>query len=235
MNRYLTLIILLFCAVGFCQERKALQGRVVSGEGTGIESIFVINKATGAETKTDKSGNFTIAVRAGDKIAVYGTKTVARDFAISEASFAEVPYVVSIEYKSYELEEVVVQGQAVSSESLGIVPKGQKTYTPAERKVYTATSTSTDALLNAISGRTKMLKKAVETEGKETVVAYLNGLYTDTEITAQFNIPSENVRAFIFYAADDAAVAKAVKGKNESLIKLLMIDTAKHYLAAIKE
>ena len=233
MNKLLSILLLLITLPALCQERKNLPGRVVSGE-LAVEGVFVINKATGTEVKTDSKGDFTIPARAGDKLAVYGAKTEVREFAISEMSFKEVPYVISVEVKAYELQEVVVEGSAVTSKSLGLVPEGQKTYTPAERRVYTATE-GTDAIFNAISGRTKMLKKAAETEKKESVIELLNGLYTDREITYEFKIPDDNVRDFIFYAAEDTEIAKAVKGKNESLVKLLMIDLARKYLIAIKD
>jgi len=231
MTKWLV-ILLLVCTTAFCQERKPLLGRVLSG-GAGIQDVFVINKATGTEVKTDNTGGFSIATRPGDRLAVYSARVDVREFVISEASFKEVPYVLEVNAKSTELEEVVIQGQ-VTSESLGIVPKGQKQFTVAERRVFTANN-GTDALLNKISGRAKMLEMAAETEKKETVIDVLNGLYTDPEITEQFGIPSENVRAFMFYAAEDAKLATAVKENNTSLIKLLMIDVAKKYLAAIKE
>lgn len=232
MIKWLT-ILLLACTTAFCQERRPLAGKVIAG-GAGIQDVFVINKATGNEVKTNNTGNFSIAARAGDRLAVYSAGVDAREFVISEASFKEVPYVLEVNSKSTELEEVVVQGSTVTSESLGIVPKGQKKFTVAERRVFTATE-GTDALFNRISGRTKMLEKAAETEKKETVIDALNGLYTDPEVTEQFGIPAENVRAFMFYAAEDAPLAAAVKANNTSLVKLLMIDIAKKYLAAIKE
>ena len=233
MNKFLFILILLLSLPAVSQERKSFLGKVVSGEMV-IEDVFVINKGTGEETKTNSKGEFLILAKNGDKLVVYGTKTDVREFAINDLSFKEQPYVVSVEIKGYELQEVVVEGSTVTSESLGLVPKGQKQYTPAERKLYTATE-GTDAIFNAISGRTKMLKKAADTERKEGLIEVLNGLFTDTELTEQFNIPADNVRAFIFYAAEDGGIAKAIKGNNESLVKLLMIDLAKKYLIAIKD
>jgi hypothetical protein len=53
-----------------------------------------------------------------------------------------------------------VNESTITAESLGIIPYGQKKYTPAERKLYTATSGGgIDGLLNTISGRKAMLKK----------------------------------------------------------------------------
>lgn len=210
-----------------------MPGRVIAG-GAGIQDVFVINKATGTEVKTNNTGNFSIAARVGDRLAVYSNKVDVREFVINEASFKEVPYVLEVNVKSVELQEVVIQGQAVTSQSLGIVSANQKQYTPAERKLFTAND-GTDALINKITGRTKMLEKAYETEKKEAIIEYLNGLYTDTDITSTFNIPAENVKAFMFYAAEDAGLGKAVKENNDELINLIMIDIAEKYLAAIKE
>jgi hypothetical protein len=233
MSRALYICLLLLSLSALSQDRKPFLGKVVSGEMV-IEDIFIINKATGAETKTNNKGIFTLPVKVGDQLVIYGTKTDVREFTINNLSFKEQPYVVSVEIKGYELEEVVVEGSTVTSESLGLVPKGQKQYTPAERKLYTATE-GTDAIFNALSGRTKMLKKAAETEKKEGVIETLNGMYTDTEIVEQLNIPAEYVRAFLFYVAEDKSIAKALKGDNESLVRLLMIDLAKKYLTTLKD
>lgn len=74
----------------------------------------------------------------------------------------------------------VIEYKNINPVALGIVPANQKTYTPAERKLYTATgggnryglstSVSLDGIINGISGRTKMLKKEVQVE-KERVFA----------------------------------------------------------------
>jgi len=232
MNKWLTLL-LFTCTTALCQERLPLVGRVLAGA-MAAEGVFVINKATGAEVKTDAAGNFTLPAIAGDKIAVYSSKINVRDFTISDASFKEMPYVLEVEKKSYELEEVVVQGYAITSESLGIVPKDQKKYTVQERRIYTATQ-GTDALFNALSGRTSMLKKAAETEAKEGVIERLNGMFTDQEIIDQFKIAAENTRGFIFYVAEDIQLANALKENNEGIIKLLLTGLAEKYLAASKE
>ncbi|TRW22041.1 hypothetical protein FMM05_18995 [Flavobacterium zepuense] len=233
MSKLLHILLLLVSLPAISQERKALQGRVVSGD-MAVPDVFVINKATAAETKTDALGNFNIQAKAGDVIVVYSAKTEVRQFAISDASFKEVPYVVSINLNAYELEEVVVEGSTINSVSLGIVPKDQKQYTPAEKKLFTAED-GTDALFNAISGRTKMLKKAAETEKKVSLIEYLNGMYTEEEVTTEFGIPADKVKAFMFYAADNKDLAETVKGNNESLVKLKLIDLSRQYLSVIKE
>ena len=69
--------------------------------------------------------------------------------------------------KSIVLKEVIVnEHPEITAENLGIIPYGQKKYTSAERKLYTATSgNGIDGLLNTISGRKAMLKKDPNTSG----------------------------------------------------------------------
>ena len=241
MNKWLY-ITLLIGTVAFSQERKALPGRVVTGN-QGVANVFVINKATGVEVKTNSTGNFSISAKAGDVIVVYSDKTDVRDFLISEASFKDNPYVLAVTYRPYELDEVVVSASAITSESLNIVPKNQKQYTPAERKLYTAGdfkwidllqilggSMPFDPVLNAINGRTKRMKEGVDIEKKEKAVTYVNGLYTEDEIVNGLKVPQGHVKGFVFYAMENTDVTSAIAANNEPLVRLLIIDAAAQYV-----
>ncbi|WP_245895679.1 hypothetical protein [Flavobacterium album] len=229
-----SLFILLFCVpmLVLSQERKALNGRIMVDD-AGIGDVFIINKATGIEKKSDAMGNFTIEAKPGDMITAYSPKTVVRDFAISEQSFKENPYVISVNMQAYELEEVVVD-KSINSVSLGIVPKGQKQYTPAEKKLYTATSGfGIDILLNALSGRTQMLKRAVETEKKEMLMEKIGNVSTEEEIMTEYKIPEEYVSGFVYYLVEDKEFANAVNTKNYTMARFLMTGLSIKYLKLI--
>lgn len=231
-----SLLYILFCLplLAFAQERKNLNGRVVS-DGTGISGIFIINKNTGTEKKSDAQGNFAIEAKDGDVITAYSTKTEVRDFVVSEKSFEENPYIISVITKAYELEEVVVE-KKVTSESLGIVPKGQKQYTPAERKLFGATSGfGIDIILNALSGRTKMLKRALETEKKEMLMEKIGYVCTEDEIKTEYKIPEEYVQGFVYYIVEDKEFAEAVKAGNDTMARFLMTGLATKYLKIIAD
>lgn len=232
---------------GFAQDATVVNGRVVSG-GVSVCNVFVINKKTAIETTTDANGNFTLAAKAGDVIVVYSTEIEVREFIISSLSFKDNPYVLEVKSNAYQLDEVVINQQGITSESLGIIPRGQKKYTPAERKLYTAGdfkpihllqiiggNMPLDPILNAINGRTKMLKQAVATENKEIAIAYINGLYTNNEITEQFNVPDTLVEGFLHYAVEDGKVTAACKANDELQLKFLMPGLAESFLLLQKE
>ena len=235
MNKWL--FILLVCATAFCQERKPLLGKVITGN-TGISNTFVINKATGAEVKTDALGGFAIPAKPGDKIAVYSNTIEARDFAITEKSFTEMPYVVEVDLKSTELEEVVVEAK-ITSQSLGLVPKNYKFPTPAERRAkrYAAAAApgfGLSYLINALSGNLYMLKLAAKYAEKEALIQNLGSIYTEDEITTECGVPKEYAKGFLYYAAENQQLANLISVKDTGGAKLLMNELGLKYLEVIK-
>lgn len=243
MNKLVTLLFFFIVTTAFCQERQQLQGHINAGDAVANE-VFVINKATGAETKTDSRGNFTLPVKMGDILVVYSNKTDIREFTINQFTFKEVPFEMAVNAKAYDLDEVVIN-QQVTSESLGIVPKNQLRRTVAERRLYTAGGTeftlgfgfslSLDAVINSITGRLKMLRKALATERKEFAIEAINGLYTDYELINDLKIPEDYIRGFAFYAVEDAECAAALKDHKDELAKLRLLHLAQIYLQLLKE
>lgn len=243
MKSKFSMVVLFLCSLAVVaqQQRRELHGRVKSGDAV-LPGLFVINNITGAETKTDSKGNFTLLVKPGDRIAVYGKSIEVREFAISEASLRDNPYILSVEISTAELEELKIN--YISAESLGIVPKGQKQYTVAERRLKTAgefkptfmfllmggISMPLDPIINAISGRTKMLKKNLATERKEFGIEGINSIYTPAQITEKLHIPAELVNGFVFYAVEDPECAEAIRVKNNELVKLRLMVLAEKYL-----
>ncbi|WP_116790573.1 hypothetical protein [Flavobacterium psychrotrophum] len=226
MKPLLTILSLFISLLGFSQERRALAGRVVAG-GNPAMGVFVINKATGAEVKSGTDGSFSIPARIGDKLAIYSTGVETREFAVNENAFSQTPYTLEVDPKATELDEVVITD--ISAAKRGLVPKGQKVYTPAERRLKTARSgMGLDQLINLLSGRMAMLKKAVETERKEALMESIDGLFTNDEL-AGLGVEPELARGFLFYAIEDPRVADAIKSKNDALVKLLLMENADKY------
>jgi len=233
--KWLTCIFFLLSALAFCQERQPLQGKITSGDYV-VDNVFVINKVTGAEAKSDANGIFNIAVKTGDQLVVYSDKVEIREFAINELSFKEVPYVMEVKPKSLELKEVVISH--INPESLGLVKKNQVQYTVAERRLNAAGgdvgigfgfSISLDYIINLISGRLKMLGQALETEKKEFAMQKTDGIYMEDQIESDLKVPAEYVHGFLFYVVEDADFITALNDGNKDLCRLLLIDLAKKY------
>ncbi|WP_159799556.1 hypothetical protein [Flavobacterium sp. MK4S-17] len=243
-SKAILFLLLIIAVTAKAQERKELLGRVVSDVGgTGIPGLYVINKETGGETKTAAGGNFSLEAKPGDVLVVYSNRTGTREFKLNEQAFAEKPFVMSVFITSYELEEVIIDKDTITAESLGLVPKGQKRYTPAERRLKTAGDFKPvhllgliaggmpiDPILNAINGKTKRLKKELKLEKKEMLLQKVKGMYTEGEIRDKFKIPSVQVEGFIYYIIEDSQFAAAVNANDYETAQFRMAVLAEKYL-----
>lgn len=211
-------------------EQQLLKGRV-QVDGVGLYGVFIINTTTGTETKTDRAGYFTIAAKPNDGLAVYNTKITTRKFVLKPESFENQPLIITVSNQAYELDEVVMdKDMSVDEVSLGLVPADQKQYTVAERRVFTATSGILDPIINAISGRTKMLKKELATERKKVVLEDAQYLYSDEEVMEKLNIPKAYVEGFWYYAAEDPKFSNALKNNDDGLARILLYELAQKYM-----
>lgn len=213
------------------QDKKILEGKVIAGNAV-VTGIFVINKRTGLEVKTDASGSFRLESNVGDRVIIYGESIEIREFVLSEASFAQKPYVLEAEPKITELREVVINH--INPESLGLVPKGQRIVTERERAyMRNSGGSGLEYLANAIMGRLWIYRMATETMKKEDLANEIDALVKDSEFE-QYGIPREMARGFIFYVVEDKRVA-GIMNTNSAEIKLLLIELGKEYMKLKEE
>lgn len=235
MKVLLFLLSLFSFSLACAQGRLPLNGKVTS-DFDDLEGIYVINKTADLSAITSRGGYFTINAKLNDTIIFSAMQFVAKELVLEEADLNENRLLlVYLEKNTRVLDElIIVDYRHINSESLGLVPKGQKQYTPSEKRLFTSTN-GVDAIFNAISGRTKMLKKAVETSKKEELMAKINYIYTEEELMSQFKIPKLYVRGFIFFLVEDANFARAIKDKNNMMAKFLMSGLAGKYLKLIND
>jgi len=143
--------------------------------------------------------------------------------------------------KTTELKEVIVNKHPeINAVSLGISPKGIIHRTQIERRLYTAGDfkpihllgllgghLEVDPILNAISGRTKMIKKDIEVERKLRLLATIDALYKDANyFTQTLKIPTDYIKAFQYYCIEDKLFAETLKTKNKIKIEYLLVPLA---------
>jgi hypothetical protein len=225
------LFLFLFCQMTFGQTvgEKLLRGKIVveSGNVGGVTIINLVNEKT---TVSDGNGEFFILAKAED-LLVFSSVNLEYYRRIIEAEDLK-PEVLTIKMtaKITELEEVIVNKHPeINAVSLGISPKGIKHYTPAERRLYTASSTPIDALLNIMSGRTEMLKKGIEVEKKEHLLAKFDVLFENDYYTNTLKIPSDYIKGFQYYCIEDKKFAASLGSKNKTMTMFLIVPLAVKY------
>lgn len=209
---------------------KTLEGKVYSKDGD-VAATHVLNTTTKKAAITDINGYFTIVVRLNDTLVFsavqYERKEIVVHAAILESKFLSVP----LEESNIALDEVIVMpynltgeldrdmknmdvGQVVSATSLGLPNAHVKPLMQSERLLREAsmgpfsigmlTSIPFNPLINAISGRTKMLKKRVARDIKYNKSQHLRTQFADSLFVLQLKVPLEKIDDFLYFCEVDS-------------------------------
>ena len=227
----LQFIVFLFVQVVFAQTGnvKELRGKIIA-DSVAVDRITIENVTTDKTAFSDANGFFTIAVKENDVLVFTAVNLEGLRMKIDEQDMLQEVITVKMIPKSIILKEVIVNDSSISAESLGIIPYGQKKYTPAERKLYTATSGGgIDGLLNTISGRKAMLKKEIIVEKKVQLLDRIEGLFEEKYYLETLKIPQDYIRGFQYYCIDDSNFANALRSKNKTMSMFLIVKLAENY------
>jgi hypothetical protein len=205
------------------------------------EGITIVNISNKTNTISGKGGYFKIKAKVNDTIMFSAIHLVGKKHIITKKDFGKDLLFIKLDIYTRHIQEIMVtNADDITAESLGLVPKGQKKYTPAERRLKTAgdfngqfglnTAFGIDPLINAISGRTKQLKAELEVERKEFLQYKINTNFDSEYIMNQLHIPEEYVQGFVFYIVEDEELKNAAKAKNKTLISFRMSALAVDYL-----
>jgi hypothetical protein len=236
-NNVLVLILFLLTQmiIGQVGLGKEIHGKI-SVDSLAVDRVNVVNSANGKATVSDKNGFFFIFVKEGDILVFSAVNLVTLRKEVAKDDLKASLISVLMTPKSIVLKEVVVnEYPQITAENLGIIPHGQKKYSPAERKLYTATSGGgIDGLLNAISGRKAMLKKEIVIEKKEIALARLDILFEEKYYLENLKIPLDYLRGFQYYCVEDTGFVSSLKAKNKTLTMFLIIGLAEKYKQIIE-
>lgn len=236
INNTFLVLFLFFFQISFGQNTntKEILGQV-SEESSSVEKVNIINNTTQVTTVSDVDGMFLMKVKEGDVLVFSAINLEPLRYRITAEDLTSNLLRIKMKVKEIQLKEVIVNENAdITSENLGIIPHGQKKYTPAERKIYTATSTSVDKLLNGISGRTAMLKKEAKVEKKEMLFRKMEYLFDEAYYTERLKIPLEYIKGFQLYCVDNPEFAVSLNTKNKTMSMFLITGLAQEYLTIIE-
>ena len=227
MKRLICYCFLFFSSIIGAQNanEKIFHGKITA-ENALVGKIDVVNLVNEKAAVTNADGDFYILAKAGDVLVLASENFEFKRKIIREEDFTENPFIILMIPKIIELNEVVVSKSTSEGTS---VFAGQKSYTPAERKLYTATSGILDKPINWISGRTAMLKKEVAVEKKERLLNRVSGLYSDDFYINQLKIPYDYIEDFQYYMIDDKGFQAAMKAKNKTMQLFLVSKLATSY------
>ena len=247
MNKFVIVILVfaIFPVAVIAQPviRKMLKGKVVASVNN-LEGIYVINTSTEKGMVTEKGGYFSVSAKAGDTLMLSSFQFKGVKIALTEDDFCKDLLFVKMKPIMIQLDEVMIfQYKNINAVALGIIPKGQKSYTPAERRLRTATgldaqiglntSLTIDPLFNLLSGRTAELLKNLQVEKKEFLLREIDNMFDKEYFTKNLKIPEEYVKGFQYYIVENTSFVSTLNAKNKSMATFLMGELAVKYIDII--
>ena len=230
-------------------SEKIIKGKI-DLEGASLEGVHILNLVNEKSTVSDSNGNFSILVKEDDLLVFSAIHLEYARKSISKKEFETGFVSIKLQEKITELDEVVVtEYTKINAKDLGIINYTPKKYTPAERRLKTATdldatlgvgmmmgvSMSLDPLFNWISGRTKLLRAELEIEKKELLLNKLDEWNEVSFYTDKLKIPSDYVDGFKIFVIYDEEIIKLLatnkKAKGNFQLAKLSVD----YLNYLKE
>ena len=231
MKNSSVVILILVQTFVFAQKSVQIKGTIRVADAK-PSAVHVINLNTEQEVISDENGVFSIEVHADDLLVFSAGHLDYMRKIVEENDVQQGTVKVEMTSRSTILEEVEIKNyNRINAVSIGILAKPAKKYTVAERRLYAATSSPLDGLLNRLSGRTEILENGIEIEKKQFALQALEGLYDDLFYTETLKIPSGEIGSFHYFIVEDFKLTEALKGKNSFLVTFFMIKLASDYKA----
>lgn len=236
--RSVLLIFLMLYAVFSFSQGVDLRGKV-NAYILKLDGIYVINLKTEQAVFTDEEGNFSIKANVGDTLVFSGLQFKRKEVVVAEENISNKKMDVHLVATYQELNEVVIRNYgSINAVSLGIVSSNLRHYTPAERKLATASSSrlnpqGLDPIINLISGRTTMLKKEVEVEKKENYIVMLEKMFDRDHFINTLHLPLDYINGFKYYVVENKRFTQILESKNLTTIEFLLGELAVQYKEVI--
>ncbi|MBF0694296.1 MAG: hypothetical protein IR153_04475 [Flavobacterium sp.] len=226
MKQLLIISTLLFQLIAFGQSREIITAQVVSSSDP-VAGAIIVNISTEKEVFSDENGNFKMLLGVGDFLIISHPSYEYRRTTVTATDLKSNPFVINVFPITNQLQEVVVTNTA--KDDLVMRHKDKKKFTPGERRLYAANSGPVDIIINALSGRTNMLKKELQVEMNERLLARIETIWPPEFYTETLQIPEDYIKGFQLYLIGDAEFVAAVRARNKTLMEFLVSKQAADY------
>lgn len=225
-SSFLFTIFLFLTTCVLAQDRffTQLEGRIYSEDGD-VAATHVLNITGNRFTITDTEGFFEIPVKLYDTLVISAVQFKRKELVVTLEILEQELLQIQMEDALTQLSEVIVRlynltgdlnrdaanlntEQVITASTLNLPNAYVKLPTQAERELFAATANpimSVDPLINAITGRTKMLKKRVRRNAEYARTQRVREFYVDSLFRTDLKIPEESIDDFMYFCEVDDA------------------------------
>ncbi|MCE2611468.1 carboxypeptidase-like regulatory domain-containing protein [Flavobacteriaceae bacterium D16] len=233
-----TILFFFFCSLSLWSQdffSGPINGKVVQGT-RGIPDVHVMNISASTATITNALGSFSITASIGDSLVFSAIQLESKTIVVSTEIMESQSLVVYMEDRVNLLDEVILRPYNLSGElardmqnapkekvyvasTLGLPNAYVKPKTLAERRLFEAVTggglVPLNPVINAITGRTKYLKKVLETENKYARTERVMAFYPDSLYVSELHIPSNRISDFMYFCEVDAEFNSIVDSRDK--------------------
>ncbi|MCK0161871.1 carboxypeptidase-like regulatory domain-containing protein [Allomuricauda sp. F6463D] len=254
---FLALVSFLVAQGAFAQEgdAKMLQGKVTSTD-KDVIGVVVQNITTKDAVITDLEGNFAINAHVNDTLVFSAVHFLKKILPVTSSLYQSNFFEVPMQEFVNQLREVVVRPydlsgdlsrdvdkvtleKDVSAEALQLPNAHQRVPTQSERKLQEASSgmysignplsVGLNPIINAITGRTKMLKNRVKVDKNYVQTQQVQGYYADSLFVTTLKIPMDKIDDFMYFCEVDKIFQAAVASRDKLRIWDVMMNKSRAY------
>lgn len=235
---------LFFSVVGFSQTID-LFGKVQSE--SDVENVHVINKTAQRFTITNNQGEFQISVSLNDTLVFSSIQHKILSVLVDQGVVDNKTLVVYLEEQINQLDQVVVgkvltgdimsdvgnvEGEPMTSKKAGIPSYQGKPKTQSERRLNEATTgggiVPLNPIINAITGRTKELKRRILLEEKETLMYSIKARLSEDLFSLE-PLHKDYVMEYFYFVSEADDFLLRCKNKTDILILDYLLVKLKEY------
>ncbi len=236
-------------------QTKELRGQVVASDGD-VVGVVVQNIVSERAVITDVDGFFSITAQLNDTLVFSAVQYKRKVLPVNEVLWNTNFFTIRLEEFVNELREVVVKPydlsgdlsqdltkltleKDVSAEALNLPNAHRSIPSQSERKLMQATygkfnpmmilSPPLDPIINAITGRTKMLKNRVKVDGEYARTQRVQDFYADSLFLTALKIPMEKIDDFMYFCEVDEAFQTIVDSHDKLKIWDFMVEKSRLY------
>lgn len=246
------LFLIVFFAFSFlsAQEMKLIKGKVLQGN-TPLQGVHIQNLDENSYAITDEKGEFYIKVSESNRLKIthIGKEDVFRSISKYDLETDDL-IIIRMKEAVHTLQGVEVTKQPqFTAQSLGILQHTPKERTYREKNVYTNTrvmylpwysifvggiAINTLAIINSLTGKSKILKKEALNEKNLQVAKYItDNMYE--HCSKKLHLTEEETAILAFFVMEKPEFHTAVAKKEDKMLEFMLSDAWFQYLELSKE
>ncbi len=235
IKKNIQIVFLLLFQIVVSQNDSIIKGKIIVDTNFN-DGVTIVNISNKTNTISGNGGYFTIKAKVNDTLLFSSLHFDVIKLKINQTDFGQNLLFVKMTPRSKLIEEILITNQTViTAESLGLVPKGQKRYTVAERRMKSGGGgIGIGGLINLITGYNKELKRNLEIEKKEMLIDKIKNQFDNTYFVTTLKIPENYIDGFLYYIVEDKKSYEILNGKDKYTKMFKLADLAVAYLNTIQ-